>query len=102
MALATVPDVQKALGRPLESAEVDRTQNLLALASSAVEIETGYKFAPGTYTVGRKPRDGKVRLPAAVASVETVTAVDQSTGNESTVTDYTRRGATLYGLSDCF
>jgi hypothetical protein len=100
-ALAIPPDVETALGRSLTAEETPRAVALLLLASAAVEEHTGYRFAPGTYTVGRKPRGGKVRIPADVATA-TVTEVNQSTGAASVITGYTLRGSTLYGLKACW
>lgn len=104
--LATTTDVANSLGRSLTAgAETSRATALLLLASAAVEVETGYRFAPGSYTAGRKPRSGKVRLPAKVATVAAVREVDQSTGAATTLTlttDYTTRNGVLYGLSACF
>lgn len=100
--LASEFDVGLALGRSLTAAETDRVSDLLLLASAAVEDHTGYRFAPGSYTVGRKTVGGRVRLPAVVDTVTTVTEVDQSTGETTVLTDYTRRGSTLYGLGACW
>ena len=100
--LATPPDVEEALGRSLTAEETARAAALLLLASAAVEDHTGYRFAPGTYTVGRKPLRGTVRLPAAVAAVTTVTDVDQFTGAATVTEAYTLRGSTLYGLGTCY
>ena len=100
-ALAIVSDVEAGLGRSLATVEIPRANSLLALASAHVEAETGYRFAPGSHTVGRKTRDGKVILPAKVAAVTAVRLVDQSTGAVTVLaltTDYTTRGRTVYGL----
>lgn len=104
-ALADDSDVVAALGRALSTEEAARADSLILLASAAVENETGYRFAPDTYTVERRVRNGKVKIPAAVASVTTVKAIDQHDGAETLLvlgTDYTRRGSTLYGLSACW
>ena len=96
-ALAIISDVEAGLGRSLTTAEIPRANALLALASAHVESGdvTGYRFAPGAYTVGRKVRDGKVKLPAKVATVAAVRAVDQSNGAVTVLaltTNYTTRG----------
>lgn len=104
-ALATSPDVEAALGRTLTTEEADRVDSLILLASAAVSNEAGYRFAPDTYTIERRVRNGKVKIPATVASVTSVKAIDQCDGSETLLvlgTDYTRRGSTLYGLSDCW
>lgn len=102
-ALATSADVEAALGRTLTAEESDRVDNLLTLASTAVENESGYRFAPGDYTVERTVRGRRLRLPAKVATVESVTAVDICDGTETEVLEenYNLRGSTLYGLLDC-
>lgn len=100
-ALATVPDVEESLGRSLSAAETPRAESLLILASSAVSTRTGFRFAPGSYTISRRPFEGKVKIPATVAAITSVTAINERNG-EATVlaltTDYTRRGRLLYGL----
>jgi hypothetical protein len=103
-ALAVAADVATSLGRSLTAEETTRATPLLLLASAAVESETGYRFAPGTYVVERRVRRGQVRLPAKVATVTGVGAVDLCDGTETAVSadDYTLRGSTLYGLSDCW
>lgn len=105
-ALADQPAVEAALGRTLTSGEVDRVEPLLLLASSFVEARTGFRFAPGEYTVGRKVRRGRVSLLARVDSVDEVREVDERSGEVTTLTvvaDYTTRGRTVYGLgSRCF
>ena len=101
-AIATTADVVAALGRSLTTAEPDRATALLLLATAAVEAETRRRFAPGTYTVGRKVRAGKVSLPATVDTVTEVRSVDQTTGTAQVLTGYTTRGRTIYGLPACF
>jgi hypothetical protein len=104
-ALAESSDVVAALGRALTAEEEARVDSLLVLASAAVSNEAGYRFAPGTYTIERRVRNGRVKIPATVASVTTVKAIDQCDGSETALaltTDYTRRGSTLYGISDCW
>lgn len=100
-ALATSSDVAAALGRALTTEESARVANLLTLASSAVSNEAGYRFLPGNYTVERAVRSRKVRLPAKVATVTSVTAIDPCDGSSTAVAaeDYTLRGSTLYRLS---
>lgn len=98
-ALAIITDVEGSLGRSLTVEEFPRATALLALASSHVEAETGYRFSPGLYTVGRKVRDGKVILPARVATVADVREVDQYDGSVAALAGYTLHGRTLYGLS---
>lgn len=105
MALATAADVAIALKRPLTTEETAAAAPLLLLASAAVTNEAGYRFAPGTYTVERRVRNGQVKLPAKVASVTSVAVVDQCDGTEEALTvgdDYTVRGSTLYGLPGCW
>ena len=101
-ALAIISDVEASLGRSLTAAETTRATSLLILASAHVEAETGYRFAPGSYTVGRKVREDKVLLPATVATVAAVRAVDQSNGSVTVLTGFTSRQRTVYGLSACF
>lgn len=104
-ALAIVSDVEAGLGRSLTTDEIPRATALLALASAHVEAETGYRFAPGAYTVGRRTRDGKVILPGTVATIAAVRSLDQDTGAVATLaltTDYTTHGRTLYGLRVAF
>lgn len=101
-ALATTTDVANSLGRPLTAgAETNRATTLLTLASKAVLNRTGFRFLPGSYTISRRPFEGKVTIPATVDTIVSVTAVDECTG-EGTVlvltTDYTRRSRVLYGL----
>lgn len=101
-ALATTTDVANALGRPLTAgAETSRATALLTLASKAVLTRTGFRFLPGSYTISRRPFEGKVTIPGTVATLVSVTAVNERTG-EGTVlvltTDYTRRSRVLYGL----
>lgn len=102
MALATTTDVAHALGRSLTTAETDRANLLLETASEAVtEAAGGYRFAPASYTVTRKPQACQVWLPAKVATVSAVREVDQATGAETTLTGWTLRGSKLYGVSAC-
>lgn len=105
-ALATTTDVSNALGRSLVAgAETTRATALILLASAAVEAETGYRFAPGSYTVGRNVRSRKVNLPAKVAAIVAVRSIHQLTGAATTLTvttDYTSRGSVIYGLHPCF
>ena len=102
MTLAETFDVESAIGRSLTDDEAARANQLLALASAAVEERTGYRFEPGSYTVGRKVHRGKVTLPAKVAAVSEVRAIDERDGTATVTTAYTRRGSTLYGLTFCF
>jgi len=98
-ALATVADVAKCLGRPLSGTEEEgRAETLLLLASAAFETEAGYLFSPGTYNVGRRVHKGKVKLPAVVDSVTSVTSVDQTDGSTDVLSGYTLHRNTLYGL----
>jgi hypothetical protein len=104
-ALAVDSDVEASLGRTLTTEEAARVDSLLLLASAAVSNETGYRFAPGEYTVERRVRGGKVKLPADVDSVDSVVAVGQCDGSETALTvdvDYTVRGSTVYGLPGCW
>jgi len=101
-ALATTANVATAIRRALTTEESARADYLLLIASTAVEIESGYKFAPTAvdtvYTVGRKVRSGRVKLPAKVATVTAVRSVDQFDGAATTLTGYTLRANTVYGL----
>ena len=103
-ALAVVSDVEAGLGRSLTTEETPRATSLLVLASAHVESGdvTGYRFAPGSYTIGRKVRDGKVVLPAKVATIAAVRAVDQSNGAVTVLTGFTSHKRTVYGLSAAF
>lgn len=99
-ALATSTDVESALGRTLTTAEADRVPQLVETASVAATVEAGgFLFTPGTYTATRRVRGGKVRLPATVASVQSVNQIECD-GSATAVTDYTLRNSTLYGLTD--
>lgn len=99
--LASPEDVEASLGRSLDSSEEARCSTLLQLASAHVADYTGVRFAPGSYTVGRRVRAGKVRLPGRAATVDEVRDIDEATGGASALaagTDYTSRGRTIYGL----
>jgi hypothetical protein len=98
-ALATTADVEKSLGRSLLAGdETNRATTLLLLASSAYEIEAEYHFAPGSYTVGRQVRKGKVKLPAKSPTVTAVRSVDQTDGTVTTLSGYTTHGSWVYRL----
>lgn len=100
-AFATSDDVEAALGRTLTDGELERVDGLLELASGQVFAETGYYFAPGTYTIGRPARVSKLKIPANVNAVTSVKEIDQCDGTETLLTagtDYVRRGSVLYGL----
>jgi hypothetical protein len=105
-ALATSEDVEAAIGRTLTADEITRAdENLIPLASAYVQDWTGFRFAPGEYTVGRLARHGRVVLPASVATVDEVREIDQCDGSVTTLTlttDYTVRGRTVYGLGSAF
>lgn len=96
VALAAQADVETELGRVLTSAEAAKVAAALDSASDYVRAETGRKWEAGTYTVARRPRDGKVSLDAP-ATVTGIVAVD-ALGAATTVTGYTLRGSTVYGL----
>ena len=101
-ALATSTDVETAIGRTLTAEETARAGSLLLLASAAVEDATGYRFTPGSYTVSRTARSGRVVLPGPVDSVDEVRSIDRCDGSAevlTVVTDYTTRGRTVYGLT---
>jgi hypothetical protein len=103
-ALCASSDVEAAIGRTLTADEVARADGLILLASAGVESFTGFRFAPGDYTVGRRPRSGRVVLPASVATVEEVRDVDESDGTATVLvegSDYTARGRRVYGLGGC-
>lgn len=112
-ALATISDVAASLGRSVASLSVEETAratSLILSASAEVEIETGYKFAPNIspayYTIGRKPRSGRVKIPATVAVITAVREIDRVDGKVTVLTlttDYTVYDGTIYGLgSRCF
>lgn len=100
IALATTANVATAIGRPLTTDETARATALLISASAAVEVETGYRFAPTTYTITRMPADAKqIVIPANVASVQAIREINQSNGaptNLVLTTDYTVRGKIIY------
>jgi len=101
--LATITEVEDSLGRSLSSEEQRRAMALLELASAEVLDMTGFRFLPGTYTVGRKVRSGKVTLPATVATITAVRAIDQVDGTVDVLTpglDYTTHRRTVYGLDE--
>lgn len=103
IALATTDDVVKALERELTSAEEDAAAGLIELASAAVESQTQRIFSPGTYTVTRRVGTSlfpRLRLPATVATVASVSVVDPRDGTETVVSSdsYALRNSTLYGL----
>ena len=103
-ALAIVSDVEAGLGRSLTAEEIPRANSLLTLASVHVESSavTGYRFAPGAYTVGREVRTFKIKLPAKVAAVTGVRNINQRTGDSTDLTagvNYTTRGSYLYLLT---
>lgn len=105
MALASPSDVSAAIGRQLSGDEVARAILLLESASRVIETKTGRRFEPGSYTVGRKVRRGRVMLPAANPTVTAVRSVDQRTGTTAVVAgdDWNVVGATLYVRSHpCF
>jgi hypothetical protein len=100
-ALATTTDVEGSLGRSLTTDEIPRASSLLTLASAHVESSpvTGYRFAPGAYTVGREVRSFKIRLPGKVATIAAVRSIDPRTGAATVLvagTNYNNRGSTLY------
>jgi hypothetical protein len=99
--LASPVDVEDSLGRSLTSDEGARATVLLELASAEVLRVTGYRFLPGSYTIGRRP-GVRVILPGAVATVDEVRSINQVDGTETTWVlgrDYTTRGRTVYVLS---
>lgn len=104
-ALAAQADVEHALGRSLTDAfEIARCTALILLASNEVEIWTGYRFAPGSYTITRYP-DGwlQIQLPGNVATVAAVRDINQMDGTATTLTlttDYTVRGDLVYLMRD--
>lgn len=101
--LAQATDVDDALGRSLTSDETSRATSLLALASREVEAQTNYRFAPGSYTVGREVRTWKVKIPAAASSiVNAVRNLNPRTGEATNLTtpdNYTTHGAYIYLLT---
>lgn len=102
MTLATPADVATALGGTLDPAQTGRVEQLLRIASEAVLTATdGFRFEPGTYTTRRKVHGGRVRIPARVESVTTVSAVNPTTGAPTPITGWTLYGSTLYGVKAC-
>ncbi len=103
-ALAASTDVVAALGRALNTEEAARVASLLLLASAAVETQTGYRFAPGDYTIARSVRRCRVKLPAKVATVAEVREVDQWDGSAAVVDEsaWTLRGNTVWTSSARF
>lgn len=100
--LATLADVETALGGPVDQAKTGRVEQLLRIASDAVLSATGgFQFEPGTYTSCRKVHCGRVRIPARVESVSAVSSVDPNTGSATPITGWTLRGNTLYGIKAC-
>ncbi len=101
-ALATIADVAEALQRDLTDEEEAAAEGLLEVASGAVEAATGRLFAKGTYTVSRRvsTAPASLRLPAKVASVTSVSVLDECDGSLTTVdaSSYTLRNSTIYGL----
>lgn len=102
MSLAGVNDVADAIGHTLSDEETLRAEQLLNVASAAVSNKTGYRFEPGEYTISRTVRQGRIVLPAKVAAVSEVRTVDERDGTAITITDYTLRGSTIYGIRACF
>ena len=105
-ALAVAADVATAIGRPLTAGdETSRATALLLLASAEVEIETGYKFSPTTYTITRLASGcNQIVIPANVASVQAIRDINQSNGTPTTLvltTDYTVRGKVIYMQRTC-
>lgn len=99
--LATQTDVEAALGRSLiDAKEIARANALLLLASAEVEMQTDYRFAPGSFTVTRITNgDNQITLPAKVANVTAIRDIDQNDGKATTLTlsvDYTIRGKVIY------
>jgi hypothetical protein len=98
MPLALDTDVAAALGRPLTDAESAKIDSVLVLVSAAILSATGFRFEAGDYIISRLPRRGTVKVPAITPTVTAVAEIDSWDGTETTVTDYTVRGSTLYGL----
>ena len=100
---ATNADVESALGRPLTVSENLHVNALLILASALVDVDTnGYKFAPGSYTVGRNVHNRKAVLPATVASVDAVRRINQLYGTVTPMvlgSNYTVHKRIIYVLS---
>lgn len=97
-ALAASTDVAAAIGRTLTAEESARVDGLILLASASVEDWTGYRFAPGDYTVSRTVRGRRVPLPATVESVNEVRDVDQWDGSAEVIDedDWTLRASTIW------
>jgi|GEM_PF-3004935 len=103
MSLATTTDVSNSLGHSLTSDQNLRATSLLILASAFVTTHTGFRFASGTYTIGRCLFErGKVKIPAGTPTGIAVRQIDPYTGTATTLTlatDYTVRGRMIYGVS---
>ena len=98
-ALATTTDVANCLGRSLSSPEeTNRANTLLLIVSSAYENEADFKFAPGTYTIGRKVHNGRCKIPATNPTVTAVRSIDTVDGSISPVTNFTQHRSMLYQL----
>lgn len=99
--LATTTDVEHSLGRSLDSAEeIARAEDLLVKASAMVEEQTGYRFAPGEYTIGRRVHAGQVTVPAAkTATITEIRDIDQRDGVATVLTGWTHRGRKIYGIN---
>lgn len=102
MTLATLADVETAIGRGLTEAETGRVEQLLETASAAVGEEAGgFRFEPGDYTVQRRVRGGRVRLPARVDSVASVSSVNAETGVATPITGWALSGNTVFAVNAC-
>lgn len=95
-ALATSTDVEAVLGRTLTEAEDAKVSSALDRASAVVRAETGRFFDDATHTVRRFVRKGRALLD----DPDTITAIYLigCDGATSSLTGYTLRGDTVYGL----
>ena len=95
-ALATTTDVANALGRSLQAgAETNRATALLVLASADVLTHTGWRLAPGTYTITRDVYSPELKIPATTPTITAARRIDPGTLVATTLTlgtDYYVRG----------
>lgn len=93
MPFATYEDVESRLGRSLSPTERNTVSEILAEASSAIQIYTGQRFEAGTETITLRSRTGTVLLPQRpVKDVVEMTAYDADYLN------YELSGNTITGL----
>lgn len=98
MALATITNLEAALGRSLSAEETTRGEYLLRSAEAAILAETRWRFE-GEHTIARRPHQGRITIPALAPTVSEVREVDETDGTATVLTDWTLRGRTIYGLT---